>query len=289
MERSDYEALRAKWLKALLPLVVRSEWGAAHPREVPGEGDIDLVYWADFFKPPRLVETIRPSKGLGVETARQAGHAVMRQGLRTVDALAVHSNTGRPADAVSAWVDRLVQQTALYMNNGPVYRANPEHGDGAYFQVQARFAAKLSSRTSLVIGHSLGSVIAYEALCRLPHQVHTFITVGSPIATPKLILEPLRRRMSQLRGHPVERKLPWPGVRKWTNVFAKADVWCVPVPRFNRFFEGTITDVEVDHGTVARPSRTHALPAYLKHREVGHIIGEALRAIAVETAAPAVA
>ena len=43
MERSDPDALRARWLKALLPLLARSEWGARHPRELPGERDIDSV------------------------------------------------------------------------------------------------------------------------------------------------------------------------------------------------------------------------------------------------------
>jgi hypothetical protein len=130
-------------------------------------------------------------------------------------------------------------------------------------------------------------VVAYEGLCRSPHRVHTLLTVGSPIATPNLIFDPLKRRMSRLYRHPVDRPPPWPGVRQWTNVFAKADVWCVPVPRLAPIFAAPIRDVTVEHGTPSAPSDTHALTAYFDHAQVGEVIAEALRAIEAEDAARA--
>ena len=109
-------------------------------------------------------------------------------------------------------VNGIVHQSAIYMNNGPVARADPAFAPGAFFQIQGRFKAALQHDTRIVIGHSLGSVVAFEGLCLRPHAVETFITVGSPIATPRLILQPMKERLARLLGVAPERA-PTPGRR----------------------------------------------------------------------------
>jgi pimeloyl-ACP methyl ester carboxylesterase len=157
-----------------------------------------------------------------------------------------------------------------------VYGASDTPPGGAFTQVQARFQRKIGRGTRLVIGHSLGSVIAYEALCRLRHGVRSFVTVGSPIATPRLILEPLRRRQRRMLGAADDARFAWPGVARWTNVFAAADVWCVPVLRLAPVFDPRIRDVAVTHGSTLAPSASHALPQYLHHREVAEELARSL-------------
>jgi hypothetical protein len=75
------------------------------------------------------------------------------------------------------------------------------------------------SRAKVVIGHSLGSVVAYEALCQQPAGVVSFITLGSPLGIRNVIFEKLTPRPSEgALGH-------WPGnVRYWTNIADSSDV-----------------------------------------------------------------
>ncbi|WP_407916802.1 alpha/beta fold hydrolase [Kitasatospora sp. NE20-6] len=47
-------------------------------------------------------------------------------------------------------------------------------------------------RPSVIVAHSLGTVVALEALQEYPGPVPLFVTLGSPIATPALVLPRLR-------------------------------------------------------------------------------------------------
>lgn len=72
-----------------------------------------------------------------------------------------------------------------------------------------------------VLGHSLGSVIAYQALHRrldIGRQVETFVSVGSP-----LNWELFRPLLSYEVGTEPGRKLRRPPVDQWTNIMDKAD------------------------------------------------------------------
>jgi surfactin synthase thioesterase subunit len=48
-------------------------------------------------------------------------------------------------------------------------------------QAQARVQAVLTPGTRVLIGHSLGSVVAYEATQRLDHPLPLLITIGCPL------------------------------------------------------------------------------------------------------------
>lgn len=78
-----------------------------------------------------------------------------------------------------------------------------------------RVTAQIGEETRVVVGHSLGSVVAYQALCALPgHQVRALVTLGSPLAIPMVC-----RRMRPEPGD-------WPGggALVWTNVADHGDV-----------------------------------------------------------------
>ncbi|MCX4856952.1 hypothetical protein OG426_37110 [Streptomyces canus] len=78
-----------------------------------------------------------------------------------------------------------------------------------------RVAALIGADTQVVVGHSLGTVLAYEALCSMPnHGVRALVTLGSPLGIPmifdRLLPEPGR----------------WPGADTlaWTNIVDNGDV-----------------------------------------------------------------
>ncbi|MFD0597424.1 hypothetical protein ACFQZ4_38305 [Catellatospora coxensis] len=51
-----------------------------------------------------------------------------------------------------------------------------------------RFAAAIGDDTRVVVAHSLGSVVAYEALCARPGwPVTDLVTLGSPLGVPHLV------------------------------------------------------------------------------------------------------
>lgn len=208
-------------------------------------------------------------------------YEILRGSVRVADTLSLWDPQGRPRGLMAALVAGVVYQSARYMNNGPVSNPDPGVEGGAFDQVQARFKKTLKEDTRVVVAHSLGTVIAYEGLCSTRHNVDTFVTIGSPIATPYLILEPLRQRLRRLVDYDPGFCLPWPGVRRWVNFYAPADVWSVPVKKLAGIFGGqagkTIEDIEVVHGNPSDFVETHKLTSYLKHPEISEVIAEALQ------------
>ena len=68
------------------------------------------------------------------------------------------------------------------------------HDQAVFKDVQARVEEAVKPDTKILIGHSLGSVVAYEALCAHPEwPIETLITLGSPLGIPNLFFERLRR------------------------------------------------------------------------------------------------
>jgi hypothetical protein len=286
METHDRAILQARWRAAVIRGLKATAWGASNPELVPGKDDIALVYWGDFFRSPQGAGEEPAAKGLDLDDLRRFYYGFLRRMVRTADVLSLWDERGRPRSTMARLVNGIVYQTAVYMANGPVNNADPSHDPGAYFQVQARLDAVLGMDTQVVLGHSLGSVIAYEGLCRSPHRVSTFITVGSPIATPRLIMQPLRERQYRELNYPTSRRRPWPGVERWVNFFAPADVWSVPIKRLAPIFDPRIRDVEVVHGNPHRAVETHKLTTYLKHGELCDEIARGLAGEPDEAPAP---
>jgi hypothetical protein len=92
----------------------------------------------------------------------------------------------------------------------------------------------MAEDTQVVVGHSLGSVAAFEALRAHPEwPAHTLITLGSPLGLPGVM-----RRLSPPLGSDDR----WPGsVRTWVNVSAKQDPVAL-VKRLRHVYDGRIGD-----------------------------------------------
>ena len=171
MPDRDQKALHATWYRALRAGLRQTAWGKAYPdRDLEGRQRLRRL-------PGRpLREAPRP-RGVPKRTASRAttcsrvhwprAPARHHPGARTPPRW--WDEQGRPRGPVAHLVNRKpVHESARYMNNGPVTRPDPAAPEGAYFQVQERFKAAPTPRTRLVVGHSLGSVIAYEGLCSEP-------------------------------------------------------------------------------------------------------------------------
>ncbi|MER5971186.1 antibiotic ABC transporter ATP-binding protein [Streptomyces sp. NPDC002055] len=131
--------------------------------------------------------------------------------------------------------------------------------------VRARTDALIGPDTRVVVGHSLGSVVAYETLCaRRTGQVASLVTLGSPLGIRNLTFD-------RLQPPPREGTGVWPpGLRHWHNVADAGDIVALVrelAPRFGP----RVRDHRVHNGTTM-----HSMTAYLTAVETGAAIAEGL-------------
>ncbi|MFG1993844.1 hypothetical protein ACGFJ7_28095 [Actinoplanes sp. NPDC048988] len=113
-------------------------------------------------------------------------------------------------------------------------------------------------RPSVLIAHSLGSVVAYEALWQNPDlKVDLLLTLGSPLGLPPVIFQRLDPEPADGRG-----SRP-PGVRRWVNIADPGDL--IAVPRWlARSFDGIDEDLEAPIGVF----QFHKVVPYLRCAQV---------------------
>jgi hypothetical protein len=124
--------------------------------------------------------------------------------------------------------------------------------------------------TRVVIGHSMGSIVAYEYLCRhRPPGVQLLVTLGSPLGIRNLIFD-------RLAPPPVAGVGAWPGeVQAWVNVADPNDFVALRKQLCGLWSSGSaergIVDREVDNG-----GRPHYATRYLNSRQTGAALGDVL-------------
>lgn len=132
----------------------------------------------------------------------------------------------------------------------------------------ARVADIVDEDTRVLVGHSLGSVVAYEALCANPHwPVGVLVTLGSPLGIPHLIFDRLQPAPRPAKEAGASPRGYWPGKdRSWTNVADEADVVAL-VKDLCPVFGGRVQGWIVDNGAHA-----HDAKPYLTAVETGRAI-----------------
>jgi hypothetical protein len=126
----------------------------------------------------------------------------------------------------------------------------------------------ITADTRVVVAHSLGSVVAYEALAAMPgHQVRALVTLGSPLGISNLIFD-------RLEPQPRDGVGAWPGSGElaWTNVADRGDVVALEKDLRPRFGE------RVNNAVVSNGAHAHAVTAYLTDKVTGSVIAGALNA-----------
>jgi len=136
---------------------------------------------------------------------------------------------------------------------------------GTRARILNRVFPHLGAETKVMIGHSLGSVVAYEALCAQPVQGVTFVSLGSPLGIRNVVFDKLTPPPSAKgRGF-------WPsGVSAWINVAARGDIVAAQ-KELSALFGARVTDVLIDSGWHA-----HDSARYLNAAQTGAAIARAL-------------
>ena len=135
-------------------------------------------------------------------------------------------------------------------------------------QARQRVSEAVGDDTRVLVGHSLGSVVAYEALAANPGwPVKMLVTLGSPLGIPNLIfdrLDPAPRPAADAGQGPRGR---WPGPgRAWVNVADQGDVVAL-VKDLRDAFGPEVDGWVVDNGATA-----HNAKPYLTAVQTGRAI-----------------
>ncbi|MFI8454960.1 hypothetical protein [Kitasatospora sp. NPDC085464] len=137
-------------------------------------------------------------------------------------------------------------------------------GAGAREAAREGVADAIAGRKArIVIAHSLGSVVTYEALHAHPEiEVDLLLTLGSPLALPHGVFH----RLSPAPEDGIGRRPP--GVRRWVNISDHGDPVAVPRPLTRRFPEVdrdlTESIALFDFHTAARYLRSAAVAAAVR-------------------------
>jgi len=225
--------LKARWLPALRD-------GLWHNDAVVDDADVAVCFYGDLFRRDPEVDDA------DFEASR-AGIAESLSNLGGEDGLAALSQA-----ANAAVFDRTVDMVTTMATN-------PNLRD----QILDRMRAAVGADTRVVIGHSLGSIVAWSALCACPEwAVDTLITLGSPLGVPMVF--------DGLHPTPVDGTGAWPGsVRRWVNIAAVGDK-AAAVSQLAPLF-GDVEDRRVDNG-----HRAHDPEPYLNAAVTGAAVAAAL-------------
>jgi hypothetical protein len=136
--------------------------------------------------------------------------------------------------------------------------------DGLRAAVQARAEALLDDSTRLVIGHSLGSVVAWEACQVFGRPLPMLITLGSPLGLDSVVYP-------RLRPQPPT----WPPcVHRWVNVAHPDDIVAVE-PHLGPLFCAP-AGLTIESHTPPSKHDHHGIAGYLEEQATGRAIADAL-------------
>jgi hypothetical protein len=244
------------------------------------EADLRVAFFGDLFRPPGSLAGDAPpysEKDLG--PADEELLAVFYR-----EAVAQDPELGPPAGAMAGRVPVPVQVALAGLLRSPTFAGVAKHLlIGNFKQVSAylddrglrehvldRVAAEVTADTRVIIGHSLGSVVAYEYCCqRKPQGVELLITLGCPLGIPQLIFD----RLDPL---PVHGRGAWPvPTLRWVNVADRKDVVALHkqlAPLFGPSPVGaSVIDRLADNG-----NQPHEASRYLNSRQTGEAVGASL-------------
>ena len=123
--------------------------------------------------------------------------------------------------------------------------------------------SRVAPDTKVVLAHSLGTIVAYEALHRLEQPLPLLITFGSPLGLRSIIRRRLRPQPLRSPGH----------LKRWVNV-ADRDDFIVSTLRLRTLFPDNDAVLERTRLVKNRNTNPHAAVEYLKHWETVEPLGQ---------------
>lgn len=287
--KPEEDALRRIWLQALED--------AVDPLSLTNEGvTTSMVYWADLMYPNPIADTSSfesadanadaSSDGDGgaeAPVSRNPDESAFLDKLRaSMPGLADDDTAGEVAGAANIAAAATLERIPLpWFVKKPIMNAllrdvhhylfdvrfSPSGGAAVPIQqtIRKRFVDKLCNVNAdgahVVVSHSMGTVIAYDCLKRVPEcaKVDGLITIGSPLGLDE-IQDKLQPGWTRDGGYPSDRV-----AKRWVNLYDRLDPVCGLDPELAndyRFDGGPrIEDIRIENEGVWR----HSATKYLKH------------------------
>jgi hypothetical protein len=237
------------------------------------EGDVSCVFYGDLFRvpgkflsgdiPPLTADDVASGPELDLLLAWWAAAARVDPGVIPPDERALGAMTSARAAllalAGSQFLARVSERMLVWwLKQVTAYFTDP----AVRSAVQERFAEAIDGDTRVVVAHSLGSAVAYEALCANPGwPVTDLITLGSPLAVPHIVLHRLVPAMGT-----------WPGVTRWVNITDSNDFVALQ-PLLRNVYGEQVCDIEISNGIGA-----HNVERYLSAAQTGVAVATGLLA-----------
>lgn len=164
---------------------------------------------------------------------------------------------GLRAMAVAELLKRPLRQVTAYMTDRALHD-----------EIQSRVLAHVGPETKVIVGHSLGSVVAYEvAAQQLTNRLPLLLTIGSPLGLRSIIYDRLQPRPPEYPS----------GTRRWVNIADRNDLVAAEPNLTGLFERNRPADAILESGwTVKNGAKPHQGEYYLGKREVGKPIAETL-------------
>ena len=157
---------------------------------------------------------------------------------------------------------RDLAQVARYLAR----REPDELGRSLDQRIRERVRTAMGDGPTIVIAHSLGSVVTYEALHDWPGDVPLFVTLGSPLAMRTVVRPRLRPTPPSTPGT----------VRRWLNFWDRDDI-IVARPRLERdVLPNALGVVPVSRRVDSDGVWVHTATKYLAKADVGGPVAETL-------------
>jgi pimeloyl-ACP methyl ester carboxylesterase len=205
-----------------------------------------IAFWGDIFRPEPLPFD-QVLEGLAGSMVTDVGDQLAEHGLAAIDEIG--------AKVAALDHHRSTQLLAQYFTDQDVRD-----------RVIDRVDRCLDADTRVVVAHSMGTVVAYEALSRRPDlDIHAFVTLGSPLGAQGMVFE-------MLQPAPVDGVGAVPAcVRQWTNVSAQGDLATLAAPKLSERFGEEVVDEYVYNGR-----HPHDIEPYLTTAATGRAVAAGL-------------
>jgi pimeloyl-ACP methyl ester carboxylesterase len=263
------EVLGTAWAPALRDGVTLS--GA----QLPDSAELEIVFYGDVFR-------AKGGKAVGgppyVAADVEQGFEQELLGAWWTEAAASDDAVPGPAGGTKLRTPRTAQRALNALSQSRFFAGLTERliigfikqvhayltDDSVRAEIQARADRIVGPDTAVLVGHSLGSVVAYEAACAHSGWDLALVTLGCPLGIRNLVFDRLRPPPQDGRG-----QFP-AGAATWTNIADTGDVVAL-VKQLGPLFGGRVQDLIVDNG-----SNAHDVSPYLTAVQTGRAVAEGL-------------
>jgi hypothetical protein len=193
----------------------------------------------------------------------QGSGDIVRRILNAATTLLSIGPLAKPGQWLSArLLVRDLAQVARYLGR----REPDESGTSLDVRIRDRVRAAMGDGPTIVVAHSLGSVVAFEALHDRSRDVPLLVTLGSPLGMRAVVWPRLRPAPPRTPG----------GVERWLNFWDRDDI-IVARPRLERdVLPNALDVVPVSRRVDSDGVWVHTATKYLAKADVGGPVAETL-------------